>query len=144
MIERKAIVYLDYRTDPVLVGRLWSRVRNAKESATFEYDQSWLERPDRFALEPALMLAPGPYHTGADRPLFGAIGDSSPDRWGRALMRRAERRRADREKRPPRTLSEMDFLLLVDDEVRGGPPVLRNGRRPFRCRTKQISDPTFS
>lgn len=25
-----------------------------------------------------------------------AIGDSAPDRWGRALMRRMERRRAER------------------------------------------------
>jgi serine/threonine-protein kinase HipA len=66
------------------------------------------------------MLAPGPYHTGADRPMFGAIGDSAPDRWGRALMRRSERRAAEREKRAPRTLFEIDFLMLVDDEVRAG------------------------
>jgi serine/threonine-protein kinase HipA len=119
-MERQAFVYMDYPTGPVLVGRLWSRIRNAKETATFEYDRAWLERTDRFALEPALMLAPGPYHTGADRPLFGAIGDSAPDRWGRVLMRRSERRRADREKQTPRTLFEVDFLLMVDDEVRAG------------------------
>jgi serine/threonine-protein kinase HipA len=35
-------------------------------------------------------------------------------------MRRAERKAAEREKRTPRTLFEMDFLLLVDDEVRAG------------------------
>jgi len=52
--------------------------------------------------------------------MFGAIGDSVPDRWGRALMRRAERRRADREDTAPRTLHEIDFLLLVDDEARQG------------------------
>ena len=33
-------------------------------------------------------------------------------------MRRMERRRAERE--APRTLQEMDFLLLVDDEARQG------------------------
>ena len=52
--------------------------------------------------------------------LFGALGDSAPDRWGRLLMRRAERMRADREGRQPRTLLETDFLLLVDDEARLG------------------------
>jgi serine/threonine-protein kinase HipA len=53
--------------------------------------------------------------------MFGAIGDSAPDRWGRALMRRMERRRAEREGGgPPRTLQEIDYLLLVDDEARQG------------------------
>jgi serine/threonine-protein kinase HipA len=119
-MDREAFVFLDFATGPVLVGRLWSRVRKGRESATFEYDRSWLARADRFALEPALMLASGPYHTGSDCPMFGAIGDSAPDRWGRVLMRRAERKAAEREKRTPRTLFEIDFLLHVDDEVRAG------------------------
>jgi serine/threonine-protein kinase HipA len=119
-MDREAFVYMDYPTRPTLVGRLWSRIRKGRESATFEYDRSWLERSDRFALEPALVLAPGPYHTGGDHPLFGAIGDSAPDRWGRVLMRRAERRAAERQKRAPQTLFEIDFLLRVDDEVRAG------------------------
>lgn len=119
-MEHEAFVYMDFADGPVMVGRLWSRIRKGRESATFEYDPGWLARSDRFALEPALILAPGPYHTGTDRPMFGAIGDSAPDRWGRVLMRRAERKAAEREKRTPRTLFEMDFLLLVDDEVRAG------------------------
>jgi len=118
--EREAFVYVDVAGRPNLVGRIWSRVRKGRESATFEYDRSWLERPNRFALEPAMMLTPGPYHTGLDRPMFGAIGDSAPDRWGRVLMRRAERIRAEHEKRTPRTLYEIDFLMNVDDETRAG------------------------
>jgi serine/threonine-protein kinase HipA len=102
------------------VGRLWGRARKNKESATFEYDRTWLENPARFSLEPALNLGSGPYHTVGDAPMFGAIGDSAPDRWGRTLMRRMERRRAEREKQAPRTLQEMDYLLLVDDEARQG------------------------
>lgn len=111
---------MDIAGDPVLVGRLWSRVRKQRETGIFEYDASWLKRADRFALEPALILSEGPYHTGADRLMFGAIGDSAPDRWGRALMRRAERKAAEREGRQPRTLFEIDFLLQVDDEARAG------------------------
>jgi hypothetical protein len=91
-MEREAFVYMDFPTGPVLVGRLWSRIRKGRETASFEYDAGWLARADRFALEPALILAPGPYHTGTDRPMFGPIGDSAPDRWGRVLMRRAERK----------------------------------------------------
>jgi serine/threonine-protein kinase HipA len=52
--------------------------------------------------------------------MFGAIGDSAPDRWGGALMRPMECRRAEREGQTARTLHEMDYLLLVDDEARAG------------------------
>src|SRR5581483_1866331 len=103
-------VYADLDAVPHLVGRLWTRVRKNKEGATFEYDAAWLNSPNRFALEPALTVGPGPFHTGADLPIFGAIGDSAPDRWGRALMRRMERRRAEHEKQTPRTLHEVDYL----------------------------------
>lgn len=119
-MDREAFVYMDFDDGPALVGRLWSRIRNQRESGTFEYDSGWLKRADRFALEPALILAPGPYHTGIDSPMFGAIGDSAPDRWGRMLMRRAERKAAEAEGRVPRTLFEIDYLLRVDDEARAG------------------------
>jgi serine/threonine-protein kinase HipA len=119
-MDREAFVYVDLDGVPHLMGRLWARVRKNKESASFEYDGGWLKNPARFSLEPALQLGPGPFHTPADTPMFGAIGDSAPDRWGRALMRRMERRRAEREGGAPRTLQEIDFLLLVDDEARQG------------------------
>jgi serine/threonine-protein kinase HipA len=119
-MDREALVYADLNGQTHLVGRLWARSSKNRESATFEYESGWLGHPARFSLEPALKLGPGPFHTTADVPMFGAIGDSAPDRWGRTLMRRMERRRAEREGRAPRTLSEIDYLLLVDDEVRQG------------------------
>lgn len=119
-MDTAVLVHVDLEGGPVLVGRLWARMRKGRDSATFEYDESWLERADRFALEPALRLGPGPFHTPADKPTFGAIGDSAPDRWGRVLMRRAERRRAERAGETPRTLREIDYLLMVNDEARQG------------------------
>src|SRR6202453_4011301 len=119
-MEKGVLTYVDLEGAPHFVGRLWARARQKKESASFEYDPAWLQNPLSFSLEPALKLGPGPFHTADDTPMFGAIGDSAPDRWGRALMRRMERRRADREKQAPRTLFEIDFLLLVDDETRQG------------------------
>ena len=119
-MERRLFVYLDLAGRPFLVGRLWMRARKGNESATFEYDRQWLAHPSRFSLEPALKLGPGPHHTPAGRALFGALGDSAPDRWGRVLMRRAERRRAEQQKSQPRTLTEADFLIMVDDEARVG------------------------
>src|ERR1019366_1591749 len=119
-MEKEALVYVDLRGTPHLVGRLWTRTRQARESATFEYDAGWLAHPERFSLEPAIKLGPGPFHASSGKPLFGAIGDSAPDRWGRLLMRRAERRRSGDEGRTPRTLMEIDHLLMADDEARQG------------------------
>jgi serine/threonine-protein kinase HipA len=119
-MDKDVLVYVDLQGTSHLVGRLWGRTRKGRESATFEYDKSWLAHPYHFSLEPALKLGPGPFHTPSEKPLFGAIGDSAPDRWGRVLMRRAERRRAERQGETPRTLREIDYLLMVDDEARQG------------------------
>jgi serine/threonine-protein kinase HipA len=119
-MDKEVLVYVDLQGTPHLVGRLWARMRKDRESATFEYDKNWLTHSERFSLELALKLGPGPFHTPSDKPLFGAIGDSVPDRWGRVLMRRAERRRAEREGQAPCTVREIDYLLMVDDEARQG------------------------
>lgn len=103
-MEKIIYVYIDLNNTPCFVGQLWSRLRKSRESATFEYSQKWLDRPDRFALEPGLMLMNGPQHTAGNKNIFGAFGDSAPDRWGRLLMRRAERRKAESEKRAAHTL----------------------------------------
>ncbi len=119
-METEVLVYVDLEASLHLAGRLWARQGRERQSATFEYDRAWLGSAERFALEPALSLGPGPFHTGGDKALFGALGDSAPDRWGRVLMRRAERRRALAQGETPRTLREIDYLLRVDDEARQG------------------------
>jgi len=129
-MERETHVHADLKGEAKLVGRLYTHVRRGRETATFEYDQAWLDHDERFSLEPALQLGPGPFHAGAETPLFGAIGDSAPDRWGRMLMRRAARRRAAAANQAPRTLFEIDYLLLVNDEARMG--ALRFADHPGR------------
>lgn len=119
-MDTEVLVHVDLEGEPAIVGRLWARRRKGRDSATFAYDETWLECHDRFALEPALQLGPGPFYTLPGKPIFGAIGDSAPDRWGRMLMRRAERRRAARAGETPRTLREIDYLLMVNDEARQG------------------------
>ncbi len=128
MMDREIFVHVDLEGVPHMVGRLWARTRRGRDSASFEYEKAWLDDPDRFALEPALALGEGAFHTQAGRAMFGAIGDSAPDRWGRVLMRRAERRRAESEGDVPRTLREVDYLLNVDDEARQG--ALRFAEKP--------------
>jgi serine/threonine-protein kinase HipA len=115
-----AFVYADLRGTTQLVGRLWAVSTRGREGATFEYEAEWLRHPERFALEPALEVGPGAFHTARGRALFGALGDSAPDRWGRSLILRSERHRATAESRQPRTLREIDYLLGVSDIARPG------------------------
>jgi len=109
-METETLVYIDLYGKPIKVGRLWSRMRKNRESSTFEYDENWLRNPYRFSREPALKLGPGPFYTTPDKSMFGAFGDSAPDRWGRLLMRRAERRRAIKANDTPHALQEIDRM----------------------------------
>lgn len=119
-MSKPIFVHVDIQRVTQLVGRLWTHTRGRRQSATFEYDRSWLVNPHRFPLEPALKLGPGPFHTTPDKTLFGAIGDSAPDRWGRVLMRRQARHQAEKTGKTQRFLNEVDYLLQVDDMARQG------------------------
>ncbi len=129
MSSKEVIVSISLGDETIRIGKLWSHLRGSRESASFEYDKKWLEHPEKFALEPALKLTEGSFHTVAGISIFGAIGDSAPDRWGRVLMRRAEIARAKRENTTPMTLFEVDYLLGVNDEARQG--ALRFSIEPF-------------
>ena len=142
-MDREILVSLDLHGAVAFVGRLWCRTRRGRHSASFEYDPGWLAHPEHFALEPALMLASGPFHTAPGRSLFGAVGDSMPDRWGRLLMRRAERRRARQEGRATRALSEADVLLLVDGSPPGSAPVSTDAAGPFLAEAGHARIPPF-
>lgn len=103
---------------PVRVGTLWAGGNRQRQSARFEYAGAWLEHPQAYALEPALPLVRGSQYTA--HALFGSMADSSPDRWGRTLMKRAEVSRARGVGEQPRWLSEADYLLRVCDVARQG------------------------
>jgi serine/threonine-protein kinase HipA len=113
-------VFIDFAPGLKRVGTLRRQARRGGEAIGFEYHADWLSEPERFSLEPALTLNRGPFAPNAGQPIFGSIGDSAPDTWGRRLMQRAERRLADREGRPVRTLMEADYLLGVSDVSRLG------------------------
>lgn len=115
-----ALVYVDLEGTPHLAGRLWIHAKGSNESASFEYDDGWINARHSFALEPALQVGKGPFHAAAGRALFSAIGDSAPDRWGRTLLARRERLDAKENGRPPRTLLEIDYLLGLSDFTRQG------------------------
>lgn len=118
--SKEVIVSISLGNESIRVGKLWFHARKGRESVSFEYDQKWLTHPEKFALEPALNLTEGVFHAGTGINIFGAIGDSAPDRWGRVLMRRANALRAKSKNTTPTTLLEVDYLLGVNDEARQG------------------------
>jgi len=120
MTSREIFVAISIENKNILVGKLFSHSYKGRESASFEYDKTWLKHPKKFSLEPALSLTDGSFHTKPHQAIFGAIGDSAPDRWGRVLMRRANTKRAKEDNKTPHTLSELDYLLGVNDHARQG------------------------
>ena len=65
MNSKEVSVSIALGGEDVRVGTLWLHVRSGRESASFEYDKKWLSHPEKFALEPALTLTKGSFHTKA-------------------------------------------------------------------------------
>ena len=112
-------VYID-TGDPVLMGVLHSEVIRGKEVFSYENDQGWLRHAQFRALDPDLSEFTGKQYLPTDKSNFGLFLDSAPDRWGRTLMRRREAIEARAENRPPRALTEADFLMGIYDGNRMG------------------------
>ena len=145
-MERVIEVFVELDGTSQFVGRLWSRSLKGRESASFEYDKKWIASDARFALEPLLTIDTGIHHSQPGKPLFGAIGDSAPDRWGRALMRRAERKKAEGRRLQCLMLMEasrIDRTLCLSQRQKRHPfgrnavsvSILRMRRRERRART---------
>jgi serine/threonine-protein kinase HipA len=106
--------------EDILAGRLWSHRNRGRESATFSYDESYLGLDRAYELDPRLPLVAGPQQTAEGQAIFAAFTDCAPDRWGRQLLKRSERRRAEAEHRSERSIGEIDYLLGVRDDLRQG------------------------
>ena len=103
MSDRQLYVYVDLDGAPcwsAASGRACARA----ESATFEYDDTWLKHPQKFALEPALALGRGPQAYASGTRNIRGHGRLCPDRWGRVLIQREERRKARADGRAPHPL----------------------------------------
>ncbi|OIQ77737.1 serine/threonine-protein kinase HipA [mine drainage metagenome] len=119
-------VHVSFGTETVRAGRLYSHQRRGSESASFTYDDAYLASPEAYQLDPALPLVSGILQTRANQKIFGALSDCAPDRWGRKLIQRSERLRAQHSAATPRSLGEFDFLLGARDDLRQGALRFRN------------------
>ncbi|MDY3114508.1 MAG: HipA domain-containing protein [Sutterella sp.] len=143
--QKTIFVYDDFSGDyPLLLGRLSVSVIKGSESYYFEYDENWLRQTNLSRiLDPELMLYPGKQYP-LGRHIFGLFADASPDRWGRVLMQKRERIRAEKEGRKPSKLNDSDYLLGVDDATRmGGIRLKLNHDGPFLANEKETTVPPW-
>ena len=106
----------------MVARHVWSAVagtrpRCATQTSVFEYADEWLSYREAFALDPAnLPLSPNPVYSSSEKSaLPGAMRDTAPDRWGQQLIRRAFRKSGEK-----RFISEIDYLLRINDQTRIG------------------------
>ena len=111
------------------IGSLVYVRQGRRENCAIAYDEAWLANPERFNVSADLQLAHGyqPHKAASphDSVFHGAIADTAPDAWGRRVIARDH---AKRRKDDPRlaALTEMDYLLAVDDFSRVGALRLRD------------------
>lgn len=121
--HRRAIYVYAHWEDikqPCLMGVLYAEIVRGKEVFSFEYNNEWINSSLAQSMDPNLQLYSGIQYLPDDKINFGVFLDSSPDRWGRLLMKRREAAYARLENRPERNLFETDFLLGVYDKQRIG------------------------
>lgn len=118
------------------VGTLWHSIRKNRGFSSFQYSEEWQANPEAFAIDPII----SPLHSkevfrSGSKALFGCFEDAAPDRWGRMLIRRTLNDEAKACGKHPRNLTDIDFLLRVDD-------ISRMGAFRFRIDKEYLAVPT--
>ncbi|CAM2157581.1 serine/threonine-protein kinase HipA [Pararobbsia alpina] len=110
-------------------GTLTYAKEASRENSAFAYADSWLSAPERFSISPDLPLVQGHQYRRAptrdDSVFHFCFADTEPDGWGCRVIARdhAKRRKAtdaSARRATSAALTEMDYLLGVDDISRVG------------------------
>lgn len=145
--QKEILVYAHWKElgEPMLMGTLSVTPSRGKEIFSFEYTKEWLQSEYVHNLDPDLQLYSGPQYLQEGKNNFGIFMDSSPDRYGRLLMRRREAALARIEKRKEKTLLESDYLLGVYDEHRMGALRFKEQEEgPFLNNNKDMATPPWT
>ncbi len=146
--KKEVHVYADWQglNGPIYMGVQHAELLRGKEIFSFRYDNDWLQSGQAQLLDPDLQLYAGmQYLNDQGKPNFGMFLDSSPDRWGRLLMRRREAALAREEGRTQNSLFEMDYLLGVYDGHRmGGLRFKLDSNGPFLNDSKAMASPPWT
>lgn len=123
------------------VGTLWFESVGGREHSSFQYAQSWLDHHRGFAIAPALTMDGGRkfFRAGEEQqsPLPPPLADTTPDSWGRSIIRKDARISGSRNA----PFTEIDFLTAVDDFSRVGALRVREAKdgAPFLAAHDQQS-----
>jgi len=113
------------------IGTLVYARQGRREHCAFAYTDDWLANTEQFTVSADLPLISGyqPHKAVSreDSVFHGALADTAPDAWGRRVIARhhAKQRRHNPQMS---ALSEMDYLLAVDDFSRMGALRLRDAQ----------------
>ncbi|MCD6534935.1 MAG: type II toxin-antitoxin system HipA family toxin [Deltaproteobacteria bacterium] len=131
-------IFVDINIDGIdhFVGTMWYSIRKNRGFSSFQYSEEWQANPEAFSIDPAI----SPLHSkevfrSGNKALFGCFEDAAPDRWGRMLIRRTFNDAAKASGKHPRSLTDIDFLLMVDD-------LSRMGAFRFRIDKEYLAVPT--
>lgn len=146
--KRDIFVYADWKEvqGPIFMGTLHAELVRGKEVFSFDYEDEWLQSEHAQLIDPDLQLFSGVHYLNyEDKTNFGLFLDSSPDRWGRILMRRREAAISRKEGRPEQNLFETDYLLGVYDGHRmGGLRFKSEKGGPFLNDNKKLASPPWT
>jgi serine/threonine-protein kinase HipA len=145
--KRHLLVFADWKgmDGCLLMGTLHSDLVRGKEVFSFEYEENWIKSEYNQMLDPDLSLYSGMHFISDEKPNFGLFLDSSPDRWGRILMRKREALLARSEGRPEQTLLETDYLLGVYDGHRMGALRFKLDKEgPFLNDNRELASPPWT
>ncbi|MDY6082510.1 MAG: type II toxin-antitoxin system HipA family toxin [Actinomycetaceae bacterium] len=113
--------------DDVNAGKAFFTRSRGKVTTTFVYNADYIAG-NNVPIDPEFPLVAGVQYVPR---LPGSFSDAAPDRWGRNLLEKHESESARQEKRRPRTLDDVDYLLGVSDDTRQGALRFQNVRGDF-------------
>jgi len=146
MAQKNIYVYADWMglDEPTLMGLLKVEEVRGIEVFSFEYDNNWLKYQKIHLLDPDLGWYKGYQYLTTDKRNFGLFLDSSPDRWGKLLMKRREALLARKENRQQKNLHPSDFLLGVFDGHRMGALRFKEAESgPFLNDNEELATPPW-
>lgn len=103
--------------EPKAIGMITVQMARGKTAFSFTYDDAWLNQKEQFLLDPDINWFTGTQHP-TNKENFGVFLDSMPDTWGRTLMKKRAAQLALESGIENRQLTDIDFLLGVNDESR--------------------------
>jgi len=114
----KVFVFVDLGGETLRVGQLFTDFRRGRLTSTFSYDNEYLSHRHAYPIDPGLPLSSGTWPVAGTLPRV--FLDAAPDRWGRNLIMRRAITEATATHPGAPSLSELDYLLGVNDASRQG------------------------